>query len=260
MITNLMIQKLASVGLGILLLASPVVASADMVADIQAQIQSLLVKLEQLRAGSAGATSNTFTASPTSGTAPLSVVFERRVAADAGNFAVDFGDGTGLAEMSCTPLAGSTDSVCRATHAYTMPGMYSAELIGKGAGESSQWQGTGRQVTFAVFTAGKADAFATIDQRSLTTNSASPTITGTVRNADIGVRILKGRVAVPSPIDTASQDYVWQSPNAFPAAGGRWSTTVAGVTLDNGIYTVIVSDMKTALVLATGVLVVDTAK
>src|SRR3989338_8795499 len=83
MITNLMIQKLASVGLGILLLASPVVASADMVADIQAQIQSLLVKLEQLRAGSAGATSNTFTASPTSGTAPLSVVFERRVAADA---------------------------------------------------------------------------------------------------------------------------------------------------------------------------------
>ena len=180
-----MIRKLAFVTLNVLLLASPAVASADMVADIQAQIQSLLVKLEQLRAGGAGATSQAFTASPTSGTAPLSVIFERRAAADAGNFAVDFGDGTGLAQMNCTPLLGSTDSVCRATHAYTMPGMYSAELIGKGAGGGSQWQGTGRLVTFAVFNAGKAGASATIDQRSLTTNSASPTITGTVRNADI---------------------------------------------------------------------------
>src|SRR3989344_100814 len=252
-----MIQKLAPGSLGLLLLASPMVVSADMVADLQAQIQSILLKLEQLRAG---ATAQTFTASPTSGTAPLSVVFERRAATDGGSLAVDFGDGTGFAPMSCAPLLGAIDSVCRVTHAYTMPGMYSAELIGKGAGNGSQWQGTGRLVTFAVFNTSKAGASATIDQRSLTANSASPTITGTVRNADIGVRILKGRVAVPSPIDTASQDYVWQSPNAFPAAGGRWSTTVAGVTLDNGIYTVIVSDMKTALVLATGVLVVDTAK
>ena len=255
-----MIQKITSGSLGLLLLASPVVASAATVADIQAQIQSLLVKLEQLRAGGAGATPQTFSASPTSGTAPLSVIFERRAAADAGDFAVDFGDGTGFAQMNCTSFVGATDSACRATHAYTMPGMYSAELIGKGAGESSQWQGTGRQVTFAVFNASKAGASATIDQRSLTTNSTNPTITGTVRNADIGLRILKGRVAVPSPIDTVSQDYVWQSRNMFPAAGGRWSAQVAGAKLENGIYTVVVFDVKTALVLATGVLVVDTAK
>ena len=255
-----MIKKLALGSIGLLFLASPVIASADVVADIQAQIQSLLVKLEQLRAGGAGATSQTFSASPTSGTAPLSVVFERRAAADAGRYAVDFGDATGLAQMSCTSLVGATDSVCRATHAYTMPGMYSAELVGKGSGDGSQWQGTGRQVTFAVFNAGKAGASATIDQRSLTTTSANPTITGTVWNADIGVRILKGRVAVPSPIDTVSQDYVWRNPNVFLAADGRWSTQVAGVKLENGIYTVVVFDVKTALVLATGVLVVDTSR
>ena len=254
-----MIQKLASAGLGILLLASPAVASADMVADIQAQIQSILLKLEQLRAGTA---SHAFTASPTSGAAPLRVVFGRRAAADAGRFAVDFGDGTGFAQMNCTPLVGSTDSECRVTHAYTMPGMYSAKLIGKGADDSSQWQETGREVTFAVFNTGKAGASATIDQRSLTTTSANPTITGTVWNADIGLRILKGRVAVPSPIDTVSQDYVWQSPNVFPAAGGRWSATVGtpGVTIENGIYTVVVSDVKTGLVLTTGVLLVDTSR
>ena len=252
-----MIQKLASAGLGILLLASPAVASADMVADIQAQIQSILLKLEQLRAGTA---SHAFTASPTSGVAPLRVVFGRRAAADAGRYAVDFGDGTGFAQMNCTPLVGSTDSECRVTHAYTMPGMYFAKLIGKGADNSSQWQETGREVTFAVFNTGKAGASATIDQRSLTTTSANPTITGTVWNADIGVRILKGRVAVPSPIDTVSQDYVWQSPNVSSVAGGRWSAQVAGAKLENGIYTVVVSDVKTGLVLTTGVLVVDTSR
>ena len=252
-----MIQKLASAGLGILLLASPAVASADMVADIQAQIQSILLKLEQLRAGTA---SHAFTASPTSGAAPLRVVFGRRAAADAGRYAVDFGDGTGFAQMNCTPLVGSTDSECRVTHAYTMPGMYFAKLIGKGADNSSQWQETGREVTFAVFNTGKAGASATIDQRSLTTTSANPTITGTVWNADIGLRILKGRVAVPSPIDTVSQDYVWQSPNVSSVAGGRWSAQVAGAKLENGIYTVVVSDVKTGLVLTTGVLVVDTSR
>ena len=252
-----MIQKLASAGLGILLLASPAVASADMVADIQAQIQSILLKLEQLRAGTA---SHAFTASPTSGAAPLRVVFGRRAAADAGRFAVDFGDGTGFAQMNCTPLVGSTDSECRVTHAYTMPGMYFAKLIGKGADNSSQWQETGREVRFAVFNTGKAGASATIDQRSLTTTSANPTITGTVWNADIGLRILKGRVAVPSPIDTVSQDYVWQSPNVSSVAGGRWSAQVAGAKLENGIYTVVVSDVKTGLVLTTGILVVDTSR
>src|SRR3989338_5857783 len=208
-----MIKKLAFGSLGLLLLASPMVASADTVSDIQAQIQSLLVKLEQLRAGGAGATSQTFTASPTSGTAPLSVVFERRAAADARNFAVDFGDGTGLVQMNCTPLLGSTDSVCRVTNAYTMPGMYRAELIGKGAGSGSQWQGTGKQVSFTVYKPVAGSAFATIDQHSLTTNSASPTITGTVRNAEIGFRVLKRRGAGPPPLDTPSQDYLSPYPN-----------------------------------------------
>gem|GEM_PF-6732651 len=257
-----MIQKLASVGLGILLLASPALASAATVADIQAQIQSILAKLQQLQTERGVVSSQSFTASPTSGTAPLSVVFERRAVTDGGSLAVDFGDGTGFGAMICNPLAGSNDSLCRVTHAYTMPGVYSAELIGKGAGHSSEWQGTGKRLTFTVRNTSKIGVSATIDQKSLTTNSANPVLSGTVQNADIEVRIKKGRVAVPSPVDTRSQDYVWRSPNVFPVTGGRWSLQVtgAGVKLENGIYTVVVSDMKTALVLATGVLLVDTSR
>ncbi|MBI5457318.1 hypothetical protein HY971_01150 [Candidatus Kaiserbacteria bacterium] len=257
-----MIRKLAFASLSVLLLASPVVASADMVSDLQAQIQSILAKLQQLQTESVVTPSPTFTASPISGLAPLSVVFQQRTAALAGTFAVDFGDGTGFGTMTCTPLAGPTDSLCRVTHAYTMPGVYSAQLIGKGAGNSSEWQGTGKWVTFTVYKPTAGSAFATIDQKSLTTNSANPTLSGTVQNADIEVRIKKGRVTVPSPIDKASQDYVWRYSGGFLVVGGRWSATVAdaGVKLENGTYTVIISDARIALVLATGVLLVDTSR
>ncbi|MDO8575684.1 MAG: hypothetical protein Q7R90_00010 [bacterium] len=257
-----MIQKLASVGLGILLLASPVVASAATVADIQAQIQSILSKLLQLQTQSIVTPSQTFTASPTSGTAPLSVAFRERTASGSGSFAVDFGDGTGFGTMICEPLAGSNDSVCRVTHAYTMPGVYHAELIGKGSGDGSQWQGTGKRVTFTVRNTSKTGVSATIDRSSLTANSANPAISGTAWNADIEVWIKRGRVAVPSPIGTNPQDYVWRSPKGLPVAGGRWSAQVAGagVKLENGIYTVIVSGLKTGYVLATGVLLVDTSR
>src|SRR3989338_7791413 len=99
-----MIQKLALSGLGILLLASPVAASAATLADLQAQLQSLLLKLQEVRSG---VVSPTFTASAMLGSAPLSVVFQQRSATHAGSFAVDFGDGTGSGTMTCEPLAGS---------------------------------------------------------------------------------------------------------------------------------------------------------
>ena len=110
-----MIQKFAFGSLGILLLASPVAASADTVTDIQAQIQSILFQLQQLRTQSSITNSQSFTASPTSGLAPLSVAFQQRTAPDSGTFAVDFGDGTGFGTMICEPLAGSNNSVCRVT-------------------------------------------------------------------------------------------------------------------------------------------------
>lgn len=257
-----MIQKLASGSLGLLLLASPVVASATTVSDLQAQLQSLLFTLQQLQVASSATISQTFTASPTSGTAPLSVAFQEHTASGAGIFAVDFGDGTGIGTTICNPLAGSNDSVCSVTHAYTMPGVYYAELIGKGAGDGSQWQGTGKRAMFTVRNASKTGASATIDQHSMISTSSNPTITGTVVNADIEIRIKSGRVTVPSPVDTSSQDYVWRNANLFPDVGGRWSAQVggAGVTLENGYYTVVVSDRKTGNVLATGVLFVDTVQ
>lgn len=255
-----MLKNLAAGSLGLVFLATPLLASAATVADIQAQIQSILSKLLQLQTQSIEATSQTFTASPTSGLAPLSVTFRERTTTDAGSFAVDFGDGTGIGAMVCSPLAGSSDSVCRVTHAYTMPGVYYAELIGKGSGSGSQWQGTGKRVLFTIYKPRAGSAFATIDQKSLTTISANPTISGAASNADIEVRIKKGRVAVESPIDTRLQDYVWRNPNVSPIAGGRWSVQVEGVKLENGIYTVVVSDRKTGNVLATGVLSVDSSR
>lgn len=257
-----MIQKLAFSSLGLLLLASPIAASAATVADIQAQIQSILSKLLQLQTQSIEPTSQTFTASPASGTAPLSVAFRERTASDGGSFAVDFGDGTGIGAMVCSPLAGSSDSVCRVTHAYTMPGVYYAELIGKGPGSGSQWQSTGKEIVFNVYEPPAGSVFATIDQRSLTTSSANPTISGTVVNTDIELWVKKGRVTVPSPVDTRSEDHVWRYSNGLQVVGGRWSVQVAGagVKLENGIYTVAVSDRKTGNVLATGVLSVDSSR
>ena len=141
-----------------------------------------------------------------------------------------------------------------------MPGVYRSELIGKGLGDGSQWQGTGKTVLSTIYKPRAGSAFATIDQKSLTTSTANPAISGAVVNANIEVRIKRGRVAVESPIDVRSQGYVWRSQNGFSVAGGRWSAQVAGVKLENGIYTVVVSDRKTGYVLATGTLVVDTSK
>lgn len=255
-----MIQKLASGSLGLLLLASPVLVSADTLSDLQAQLQSLLFTLQQLQVASSATISQTFTASPASGTAPLSVAFQERTASGAGSFAVDFGDGTGIGTTICNPLAGSNDSVCSVTHAYTMPGVYYAELIGKGAGDGSQWQGTGKRVMFRVRNASKTGASATIDQHSMISNSSNPTISGTASNADIEIRIKKGRVTIPSPIGTSSQTDVWRNANVLPVAGGHWSAQVASVKLENGYYTVVVSHRKTGYVLATSVLLVDTVQ
>lgn len=255
-----MIQRLAFAGLGILFLASPSLASAATLSDLQAQLQSLLSTLLQLQSESGRATSQTFTASPISGTAPSSVVFRERTIANADSLAIDFGDGTGFGTMVCDPSTGSNDSVCRVTHAYTMPGVYLAELIGKGLGNDSQWQGTGKRALVIVYKPKAGSAFATIDQKSLTTTSVNPTISGTVVHADIQIWIKKGRVAVESSMDTRAQDDLWRNPEVLAVAGGYWSAQVAGGKLENGIYTVVVSDKKTSLVLATGTLFIDASK
>lgn len=257
-----MIQKIAAGSLGLFLLVSPVVVSAATVAELQAQLESLLAQLLQLQTTAVASSSQSFTASATSGTAPLSVTFQERTTADGGSFAVDFGDGTGLRAMTCEALAGSNDSLCRVSHAYTMPGRYRAQLLGKAAGAGSEWQETGKQLRFAVYKPKTGSTFATIDQASLTTRFANPTISGTVVSADIEIQIRRGRVAIESPVDTTSQDYVWRSSNTLSVLRGHWSAQVAGagVALGNGIYTVVVADRNTGNVLATGTLFVDASR
>lgn len=121
---------------------------------------------------------------------------------------------------------------------------------------------------------GTQKATATIDKNSLTTNSVTPTITGTA-SANIGIFIAKGKVTVTSPITTDSQNYAWrywghlgkcQSTTGdfcgFDILNGRWSTTVfgPGLELKDGVYTVIITDSiigkDSANVLATGTLTI----
>lgn len=119
-------------------------------------------------------------------------------------------------------------------------------------------------------------ATATIDKSSLTSNSSTPTISGTA-TSDIGIFIAKGKVAVTSPISTDSQNYAWrywghlgkcQSTTGdfcgFDILDGRWSTQVfgPGITLGDGTYTVIITDSiigkDKANVLASDTLTINT--
>lgn len=71
---------------------------------------------------------NTFTATPTSGVAPLAVAFFAR-ASQTGSYTIDFGDGTNGIP---SPAAGSCDgSTCAygASHTYTQAGTYTGKLI-----------------------------------------------------------------------------------------------------------------------------------
>jgi len=100
-----------------------------------------------LRCG--GSSSQAFTASPTSGSAPLTVVFEQITKGGDGLLGIDFGDGTRVGTMNCDQIPGSKVS-CKINHTYTALGTYYAQLMYKGLGDNPEWRREGKQVTITV--------------------------------------------------------------------------------------------------------------
>jgi len=137
-----MIKKLLFSAIGLLLLASPLFASAQS-ADTSANTQSLIAvltqlvqvlerELAQLIAAQGGTQSAQFIAIPTSGTAPLTVQFKTSVqASDAApyQFNINYGDGTSASNVAC-PNVGNNPPTCVTTtsHTYASAGTYTATL------------------------------------------------------------------------------------------------------------------------------------
>ena len=216
-----MLKKIAFAGVGIALLASPLVASADTISDIQAKVRELVAQLQQLKAqlaaqgttpaaddgGGAGIVNQvtricpqilrtldqgisgsdvkelqaylgvsqtgyfgpmtaravaafqaeeglsqvgivgpmtraafarrcgwgnrTFTVSPTSGKAPLEVVFSNKVSGlrGLGSYTVDFGDGQSAPAGACYAPLDYCQTAGQNTHTYTANGTFTAKLI-----------------------------------------------------------------------------------------------------------------------------------
>src|SRR3989344_2644894 len=82
-----------------------------------------------LRCG--GSSSQAFTASPTSGSAPLTVVFQKHTLPMGGGYGVDFDDGTPVVAMACEEVS-YPNMVCKANHTYNVLGTYYTQLMSKG--------------------------------------------------------------------------------------------------------------------------------
>ena len=78
--------------------------------------------------GGGGGGNSTFSASPTSGTAPLTVIFRSNIVNDLDSYSIDFGDGTnGVLQNNCQ-LGYGACGLPTANHAYTANGTYIAKL------------------------------------------------------------------------------------------------------------------------------------
>jgi PKD repeat protein len=140
-----MFKKVLFAGIGLLFVASPLFASAqtaDGTASVTQQliayysqlIQLLEQEISQLTAaiqnsGTSNA-SNTFSATPTSGVAPLTVVFTTGSMAS-NPYSISFGDGSSpqaLTSANCTSSSLASPATCtyQATYTYASAGTYTA--------------------------------------------------------------------------------------------------------------------------------------
>jgi PKD repeat protein len=145
-----------------------------------------------------------FTASPATGNAPLTVQFGG-LPSGASDEELDFGDGANVS----TNATGVWPGNGIASHTYTSPGTYTATLY-----RSMPHVALGTAVISVSGQISHAPS-ATLDQSSLMTGSATPTITGTASNtgSNFGISIGKG-------------DKEFGSGN-IPVVNGRWSVTVS---------------------------------
>src|ERR1019366_2380822 len=151
---------------------------------------------------------------PTTGSAPLAVTFSDWVDTSvysAFPFTIDFGDGSfnGFSPIDLTP---------QEVHTYTLPGTYSAKLADilctldapGGSPVLPCHLGTAvSTVTVQVQAANAAQPSATIDQRSFTTGSATPTITGMFTSSTGGPAVVVSTQPLPSTSPTTANGVIW---------------------------------------------------
>lgn len=140
-------KKLISFCIGITLLASPVLVSAQttstnnvgviaaleqLVATLTQELQSLLTAQRQSTPSTKQNSPSNFTATPTSGAAALSVKFNAYLAGNA----IDFGDGSsawigggGSAYQGVCTASTTTSCIYSVSHVYSQPGTYAARLF-----------------------------------------------------------------------------------------------------------------------------------
>ena len=169
-----------------------------------------------------------FSASPTSGTAPLAVNFSTN--APGSTYSIEFGGGDGAAAEVGGNCGVNRNQDCGKSYTYTSPGVYTAYLIKNG-------EQTISSTTITVTGWALGIPTATIDSGSLTTSSSHPTFTGTAANIAGNIGILIGP-GVTTKLEKNSQ--VWAS-GPISVTNSRWSSTVSPpYSLSPGIYTVFV--------------------
>jgi PKD repeat protein len=184
----------------------------------------------------ANGTSNlvTFTASPNSGAAPLSTTVYASGLSNAGVFyQLNFGDGQ----------TASTGGFTSVQHTYSAPGTYTATLT------DPQGNQLGTQTITVTSGSTSATPTADIDQNSLTTNSLTPTISGTATNLSsilLYVTQLSAGFGAQGVVDAR-----------VPVVDGAWSYSVPSSDgLTRGTYQVHVQDLTTLAGLATATLII----
>ncbi len=123
-----MFKKIAFAAVAVAFVASPIIASAETIDELQARLNSLLSQLTGLRAqieglgGTAtlgGGSGKVFLTSPLSGSAPLLVTFGIQ---NDEAVSIDFGDGS-------TNTCAGCGFIRTATHIYGTPGSYTVKYI-----------------------------------------------------------------------------------------------------------------------------------
>lgn len=192
-------------------------------------------------------TSAKFTATPTSGAAPLTVRFSQ-TATDDWRASIEYGDGA-----TCTVDGTGEAANCpnKFAHTYTTPGTYTVKLWSSTGTDGASRPPLGT-LTIKVSAGSNAsqNVSATIDKNSLATNSSTPTITGTfsnfnldaLKNGGLYIVIVGGNSTLPSnsiPSSTAYIDTSDKNGNIqfTLASSGNFSAPVM-TSLASGTYTV----------------------
>jgi hypothetical protein len=215
--------------------------------------------------------SSILSATPTSGSAPLTVTFSG--GGTGGNPAngpfINFGDGSTNVQMGCISISagGACAGSYTATHTYTSTGVFTAQVLSQATG------GAIGTATVTVFSGQKGSSpSATIDQSSLNTGTASPTITGTASNTvamcmwvyKSGVTPVQNTANLTSGANLAGQAC---TPAAYDGqeavmsiSNGHWSISFPQNYFQSGTYNVAIyneSQTNFGNLLASGTLTVN---